>query len=60
MKFIEQEFNNVKISDFQQIMDEVKAGIQYAFQTKNQWTVCVSGTGNKILKRWKRKINYKI
>lgn len=51
MKFIEQEFNNVKISDFQQIMDEVKAGIQYAFQTKNQWTVCVSGTGNKILKR---------
>ena len=29
-----------------QIMDEVKAGIKYAFQTENQWTVCVSGTGN--------------
>ena len=27
-------------------MDEVKAGIKYAFQTENQWTVCVSGTGN--------------
>lgn len=32
--------------EFTQIMDEVKAGIQYAFQTKNQWTVCVSGTGH--------------
>ena len=33
-------------------MDEVKAGIKYAFQTDNQWTVCVSGTGkqNLILK----------
>ena len=26
-------------------MDEVKAGIQYAFQTKNIVTLAVSGTG---------------
>ena len=31
-------------------MDEVKAGIQYAFQTKNTWTVCVSGSGNNNVK----------
>lgn len=35
--------------EFTQIMDEVKAGIQYAFQTKNTWTVCVSGTGHAAM-----------
>lgn len=49
VKFIDPEFNKCKNLLLQQIMDEVKAGIQYAFQTTNQWTVCVSGTGNKIL-----------
>ncbi|XP_010223499.1 PREDICTED: serine--pyruvate aminotransferase, partial [Tinamus guttatus] len=29
-----------------QIMDEVKAGIQYAFQTRNTLTLTVSGTGH--------------
>lgn len=32
--------------EFTQIMDEVKAGIQYVFQTTNSWTVCVSATGH--------------
>ncbi|KAH3827042.1 hypothetical protein DPMN_128970 [Dreissena polymorpha] len=32
--------------EFTQIMDEVKAGIQYAFQTGNKWTLCVSATGH--------------
>ena len=27
-------------------MDDVKAGIQYAFQTKNELTLAVSGTGH--------------
>ena len=26
-------------------MDEVKDGTRYLFQTRNNWTVCVSGTG---------------
>ncbi|CAL8083464.1 unnamed protein product [Orchesella dallaii] len=29
-----------------QIMDEIKAGMQYAFQTKNQWTLVISGPGH--------------
>ncbi|CAL1287309.1 unnamed protein product [Larinioides sclopetarius] len=32
--------------DFLQIMDDVKAGIQYAFQTTNRMTFAVSGTGH--------------
>lgn len=28
-----------------QIMDEVKAGVKYLFQTENKVTLCVSGTG---------------
>lgn len=28
------------------IMDDVKAGIQYAFQTKNPVTLAISGTGH--------------
>ena len=32
-----------------QIMDEVKAGIRYAFQTENSWTVCISGAGKYLL-----------
>uniref|UniRef100_A0A8C8BR59 Alanine--glyoxylate aminotransferase n=1 Tax=Otus sunia TaxID=257818 RepID=A0A8C8BR59_9STRI len=29
-----------------QVMDEIKAGIQYAFQTRNQLTLAISGTGH--------------
>jgi alanine-glyoxylate transaminase/serine-glyoxylate transaminase/serine-pyruvate transaminase len=29
-----------------QIMDDVKQGIQYAFQTKNTLTLAISGTGH--------------
>lgn len=29
-----------------QIMDEIKGGLQYLFQTKNPVTCCVTGTGN--------------
>ncbi|XP_066858539.1 alanine--glyoxylate aminotransferase isoform X4 [Anser cygnoides] len=29
-----------------QVMDEIKAGIQYAFQTRNRLTLAVSGTGH--------------
>lgn len=32
--------------EFCQIMDEVRQGIQYAFQTKNEWTFAISGTGH--------------
>ncbi|XP_055926580.1 alanine--glyoxylate aminotransferase-like isoform X2 [Argiope bruennichi] len=32
--------------DFLKIMDDVKIGIQYAFQTKNRMTFAVSGTGH--------------
>ncbi|XP_052760161.1 alanine--glyoxylate aminotransferase-like [Mya arenaria] len=35
--------------EFTQIMDEVKEGIKYAFQTENTWTVCVSGTGHAAM-----------
>ena len=30
-------------------MDEVKAGIQYAFQTKNPITLAISGTGHAAM-----------
>lgn len=29
-----------------QVMDEIKAGIQYAFQTQNRLTLAISGTGH--------------
>ncbi|NXD42058.1 SPYA protein, partial [Copsychus sechellarum] len=29
-----------------QVMDEIKAGIQYAFQTRNRLTLAISGTGH--------------
>lgn len=35
--------------EFLQIMDEVKEGIQYAFQTKNEWTFAISGTGHAAM-----------
>lgn len=35
--------------EFTQIMDEVKNGIKYVFQTNNDWTVCVSGTGHAAM-----------
>ncbi|XP_033096342.1 serine--pyruvate aminotransferase-like [Anneissia japonica] len=33
-------------AEFIQIMDDIKAGIQYAFQTKNALTLAISGTGH--------------
>ncbi|KAK4023801.1 hypothetical protein OUZ56_009200 [Daphnia magna] len=33
-------------TEFVQIMDDVKQGIQYAFQTKNNLTLAISGTGH--------------
>ncbi|KAK2142089.1 hypothetical protein LSH36_997g01019 [Paralvinella palmiformis] len=35
--------------EFIAIMDEVKKGIQYAFQTKNEVTLAVSGTGHAAM-----------
>ncbi|KAK6177486.1 hypothetical protein SNE40_015578 [Patella caerulea] len=32
--------------EFIKIMDEVKEGLQYAFQTQNTWTFVISGTGH--------------
>ena len=32
--------------EFVTIMDEVKAGLKYAFQTRNEWTLAISGTGH--------------
>ncbi|NXE03799.1 SPYA protein, partial [Lophotis ruficrista] len=32
--------------EVQQVMDDIKAGIQYAFQTQNRLTLAVSGTGH--------------
>ena len=32
--------------DFVQLMDEVKLGLHYLFQTKNPLTLCVSGSGH--------------
>lgn len=33
-------------TEFVKIMDDVKSGIQYLFQTKNQLTLAISGTGH--------------
>ncbi|KAI0234840.1 Serine--pyruvate aminotransferase, mitochondrial [Lamellibrachia satsuma] len=35
--------------EFVQIMDEVKEGIQYAFQTNNSLTLAISGTGHAAM-----------
>ncbi|KAH9513511.1 hypothetical protein Btru_033229 [Bulinus truncatus] len=35
--------------EFTKIMDEVKEGIQYVFQTKNEWTFAISGTGHAAM-----------
>uniref|UniRef100_A0A2C9JY92 Alanine--glyoxylate aminotransferase n=1 Tax=Biomphalaria glabrata TaxID=6526 RepID=A0A2C9JY92_BIOGL len=35
--------------EFTKIMDEVKEGIQYLFQTKNGWTFAISGTGHAAM-----------
>ncbi|KAI8796018.1 serine--pyruvate aminotransferase [Biomphalaria glabrata] len=35
--------------EFTKIMDEVKEGIQYLFQTKNEWTFAISGTGHAAM-----------
>jgi len=32
--------------EFLEIMDQVRAGLQYVFQTRNKMTLCVSGTGH--------------
>ena len=32
--------------DFIKVMDEVKAGLQYAWQTRNEFTLAISGTGH--------------
>lgn len=36
-------------ADMVRIMDETKAGLQYAFQTKNDVTLAVSGTGHAAM-----------
>lgn len=36
-------------AEFIKIMDDIKAGIQYAFQTKNEWTLAISGTGHAAM-----------
>lgn len=35
--------------EFTQIMDQVKLGIQYAFQTENEWTFAISGSGHAAM-----------
>lgn len=32
-----------------QVMDEIKAGIQYAFQTQNRLTLAISGSGHSAM-----------
>lgn len=32
--------------EFTQVMDDIKAGLQYLFQTENTLTIAVSGTGH--------------
>lgn len=32
-------------TEFYEIMDDVKAGVQYLFQTENEWSFGISGTG---------------
>ncbi|GFR93266.1 serine--pyruvate aminotransferase [Elysia marginata] len=36
-------------TEFTKIMDDTKAGIQYVFQTQNEWTFAVSGTGHAAM-----------
>lgn len=35
--------------EFIKVMDDIKAGIQYAFQTHNDWTLAISGTGHAAM-----------
>jgi len=32
--------------EFFQVMDDIKAGVQYVFQTNNPWTITISGPGH--------------
>ena len=36
-------------ADFCKVMDEAKAGLQYVFQTKNQYTLAITGTGHAAM-----------
>ncbi|KAM7452302.1 hypothetical protein ABFA07_000466 [Porites harrisoni] len=36
-------------ADFCKVMDEAKAGLQYAFQTKNRYTLAITGTGHAAM-----------
>ena len=36
-------------AEFFQIMDEVKAGLQYLFQTKNKYTLTITGAGHAAM-----------
>ena len=36
-------------SDFFQVMDETKAGLQYVFQTNNDYTLAISGAGHAAM-----------
>ncbi|CAG7826089.1 unnamed protein product, partial [Allacma fusca] len=31
--------------EFFQVLDEIKIGLQYVFQTSNKWTLAISGPG---------------
>lgn len=35
--------------NFFQIMDDIKKGIQYAFQTQNSMTIAISGSGHTAM-----------
>ncbi|GFO08418.1 Zinc finger mynd domain-containing protein 12 [Plakobranchus ocellatus] len=35
--------------EFFEVLDDVKAGIQYVFQTKNEWTYAISGSGHAAM-----------
>lgn len=37
------------MSSLPQVMDEIKAGIQYAFQTRNRLTLAISGSGHSAM-----------
>lgn len=42
--------NNIFLADFMlQIMSDIKSGIQYMFQTQNNMTLAVSGTGHTAM-----------
>ena len=36
-------------ADFCKVMDEAKAGLQYVFQTKNRYTLAITGTGHAAM-----------